>query len=239
MVLNISHPFASVTYINVDQGDSILIRLAYNRANILIDTGKPSKYIYLDSYLKAVGVKRIDYLVLTHNDSDHNGNKQKLIDNYIVKNIIEKDKDIIIGDFKMLSLNNQNYDNDNDNSLVYYFELNNLSFLMTGDISKTVERDIIKKYNGLECDILKLSHHGSKTGPDSAFIKKIKPTIAIISNGNTYHHPHQETLDILEENHIFHLQTKTKGDIEIYFTYFLNIISDYSRDFAIINNRWY
>jgi beta-lactamase superfamily II metal-dependent hydrolase len=239
MILNISHPFASVTYINVDQGDSILIRLAYNRANILIDTGKPSKYIYLDSYLKAMGVKQIDYLVLTHNDSDHNGNKQKLIDNYDVKKIIEKDKDIIIGNFKMLSLNDQNYDNDNDNSLVYYFELNNLSFLMTGDISKIVERDIIEKYNGLECDILKLSHHGSKTGTDSTFIKEIKPDIAIISSGNTYHHPHQETIDILEENHVFYLQTKTKGDIEIYFTYFLNIISDYSKDFAIINNRRY
>ena len=235
MITNISHPFASVTYINVDQGDSILIRLPFNKSNILIDTGKESKYIYVDSYLKAKGITELDYLIITHNDSDHNGNKQALIDNYDVKHIIEKPEDIIVGDFRMISLNNLVYDNDNDNSLVYYFEINNLSFMMMGDISKNIERNILDIYPNINCDILKLSHHGSKTGTDSDVIKKIKPILGIISSGETYHHPHQETIDTLEKNHVFYMQTKVNGDIEIFF----NIISDYRKDFAIINNRWY
>ena len=238
MAVNISHPLASVSFINVGQGDSILLRLPYNSANILIDTGKESSYLYLDSYLRAMGVSRIDYLILTHDDSDHNGSRERLEADYDVIQVIEEDTDINIGRFRMLSLNPQGLDNDNDNSLVYWFEINGISFLMTGDISRGVERDLIRKYSGLECDVLKLSHHGSRTGSDPEFIKQLNPWLAVISSGETYHHPHQETLDTMRENHIFSLQTRKKGDIVIFFTGIVNILGDSGGDFAIISNRW-
>ena len=63
MYLGLFFPFASVSYINVGQGDSILIKDYFNKANYLIDTGKESAYKSLDTFLKAKGVKKNRYLV--------------------------------------------------------------------------------------------------------------------------------------------------------------------------------
>ncbi|NLP22674.1 MAG: MBL fold metallo-hydrolase [Erysipelotrichaceae bacterium] len=220
------HILSEVTFINVGQGDSILIRSYFNKTNILIDTGSKYQYSYLKQYLNAKGISKIDTLIITHYDEDHCGNIDNLFNDF---NVIEI-KDFYIEEFKVneftfYDLNQFKGKDENDNSLVHYTNINNISFLFTGDISKEIEDKIIKKYDLLEVDILKLAHHGSNTSSSKNFIKQVNPKIAIISSGknNLYKHPSIEVLNLLDNEGIFYLDTKNEGDITIYFTKIFNV----------------
>lgn len=71
-------------------------------------------------------------------------------------------------------------------------------------------------------DFLKVGHHGSRTSSAPEFIHKIKPQIALISAGrhNRYGHPHQATLDILQNNHVAYFNTAKAGMITYQYNYF-------------------
>ena len=71
-----------ISFIDVNQGDSSLIHLPYNRANILIDTGGIYNYDIssnIINYLKSEGIKSINFLIITHGDFDHMGSSINLI----------------------------------------------------------------------------------------------------------------------------------------------------------------
>jgi len=78
--------------IDVGQGDSIFISLENNRGNILIDTGGNRNYSISKNtiipYLKSLGTKKIDLLVLTHGDYDHMGEAINLVEKFEVENVI-------------------------------------------------------------------------------------------------------------------------------------------------------
>ncbi len=232
-------PFAEVSMINVGQGDSFLIRLPFNQGTILVDTGKASAYQSLKSFLFAKGIKEIDALIITHNDDDHNANVEVLMNDFNVKELINVYQPSY--QLNQLSLNflstSDIYDNDNDNSLVFYFTLNHLTFLFTGDISKQVELDLLQAYPNLACDVLKIAHHGSKSSSSDTFIDSVHPQLALISSGynNSYHHPSVEVLQILEKQGIYSLNTAAEGDISIYMTRFFNFIMTANQQFVIIN----
>lgn len=81
-----------VTFLDVNQGDSILIEYPKNLGAILIDTGgikdkNIAKEILIPS-LKARGIKKIEYLILTHADFDHMGEATNLVTNFKVDNVI-------------------------------------------------------------------------------------------------------------------------------------------------------
>ena len=69
-----------VHYIDVGQGDSILIQ--YDGKNALIDSGDTGAANEVIGYLNATAVSRIDVLIISHPDSDHIGSMSKIIDNY-------------------------------------------------------------------------------------------------------------------------------------------------------------
>ena len=87
-----------VTVLDVGQGDSLLIRLPYNKGNILIDTGGIINYKtnentnitdnILIPYFKAEGISKIDLLILTHGDYDHMGEAINLVENFKVEKVI-------------------------------------------------------------------------------------------------------------------------------------------------------
>jgi competence protein ComEC len=82
-----------IYFFDVDQGDSSLI-INHNKKDIvLIDTGgkEGSSYLVSDnviSYMKYLGINKIDYLVLTHGDYDHMGEVQKYMNNFKINNIV-------------------------------------------------------------------------------------------------------------------------------------------------------
>lgn len=230
-----------VYYLDVGQGDSSLV--IYNDEVIMIDTGGTSNYNVssgIIKLLKSLGYSHIDYLILTHGDFDHMGDSIYLINNYKVKNVIlnndsfnELETNLIkelkskkikyyqnvekipISNNIITILNTKEYDNENDNSLVTFLNINNYSFLFMGDAGVSKEKDILLDYKLNKIDFIKIGHHGSNTSTSKEFIEKISPKYSIISVGknNRYGHPKQSVLDILESSKIY--RTDLEGTIEI------------------------
>lgn len=214
-LLTLNNPIKHVTFIDVGQGDATLIsNLNYK---ILIDTGSAYNYHKLKKTLYEEGVYTLDYLLISHNDEDHCGNVDNLLNDFKVKNIIYEKGDIAYKDLYFNCLDVGIFDNDNDNSVVYYLDINDYSFLFTGDISKNVERLIVNRYAIDKVNCLKVSHHGSATGTSSYFVGKILPDYAIISTNGKYNHPHKETLDTLNSYLVDILITKELGNIKFNF----------------------
>lgn len=119
--------------------------------------------------------------------------------------------------FPLESLEGKEYKDSNDTSIVLRMIFGENSFLFTGDISKSGEKEILQKEVDIESDILKAGHHGSKTSSGPGFIEKVLPETAVISAGkeNSYGHPHPETLATLEEYGIKIFRTDKDGDIKI------------------------
>ncbi len=214
-LLTLNNPIKHVTFIDVEQGDATLIsNLNYK---ILIDTGSAYNYHKLKKTLYEEGVYTLDYLLISHNDEDHCGNVDNLMRDFKIKKIVYDKYDIAYKDLYFNCLDVGIFDNDNDNSVVYYLDLNDYSFLFTGDISKNVESLIVNRYALDKVNCLKVSHHGSATGTSSYFVGKILPDYAIISTNGKYNHPHKETLDTLNSYLVDILITKELGNIKFIF----------------------
>ena len=104
----------------------------------------------------------------------------------------------------------------NNTSIVARLVFGESSFLFTGDILEETEAEILNRGADINSDILKVSHHGSKTSSSSQFLAKVSPEIAVISlsKDNNYGHPHKETLEKLENYGIRILRTDQQGDIK-------------------------
>ena len=237
-----------ITYIDVGQGDSIFIKFPNDKSNILIDTGGKVTYGNLKNnysvgknivdYLKSMGIRKLDYLIITHGDFDHMGDSLYLIDKFKVENVIfncgefnalEKElikklnkkkvnycsciKELNIDNNKLYFLQTKKYDNENDNSNVIYTELNGYKFMFMGDAGIEKEKDILDKYNLANIDVLKVGHHGSKTSSSKGFIDEIDPKYGVISVGknNRYGHPNKEVLNNLDNSKIY--RTDQDGSI--------------------------
>ncbi|NLW52982.1 MAG: DNA internalization-related competence protein ComEC/Rec2 [Tissierellia bacterium] len=222
-----------INFIDVGQGDSILIRS--KGKNVLVDVGgnylnpeKSSKDLY--DYLYKNGVSKLDAVFLSHNDFDHSGNLQylrKLIsieEIFVGQNfgeskfpatITKKGEIFLIGDTKLkVVYDGKNASNSNESSLVLEVTMGKSKVLLTGDLEENED-----KLETIETDILKISHHGSKNGTSKEFLKRMSPDIAIISAGrdNRYGHPHKEVIERLQEAHIEVFETFDEGNVEINF----------------------
>lgn len=92
------------------------------------------------------------------------------------------------------------HDNDETNncSLVIRLYYNGNGVLLTGDANSEIEGEMLSYFkSGLQSNVLKVGHHGSRTSTGDAFLARVRPTHAVISVGlgNKYGHPHKETLD--------------------------------------------
>lgn len=217
LILPINNPFKHVSFIDVGQGDSILIHGALNSYNILIDTGSTYNYSKLKKELFKEGIYKIDYLIISHSDNDHSGNIDNLKNDFIIEKLVDKGEDIYLQDDYLQYLNLGFYDNDNDNSLVYLAKIDETKILFTGDISKNVENNIFEKYQINNIDFLKVSHHGSNSASSLYFIGNILPRYAIISTSGAYHHPSEEVLNNLNSYLVKTYITKDDGTITLYF----------------------
>ena len=173
-----------------------------------------------------------------HGDYDHMGEVINLVNDYKVDNVIfncgeyndlENElidvldkkhieyysciKELNIDKYKLQFLNTKEYDNENDNSNVVYFNYNNYKFLFMGDAGIKREKDILEKYNIEDINFLKVGHHGSKTSSSEEFINEINPKYSIISVGknNRYGHSNDSVLDNLEDSKIY--RTDQDGSI--------------------------
>lgn len=221
-----------VVMFEVGEADCHLIKYPYNKNTILIDTGKNEYKIKNEviPYLKSIGIKKIDYLIITHGDEDHIGGSITLINNFQVKNVIlnkgtftDLEKELIknlnkkkipyqininkinLSNHTIYLLNNTKYNNENDNSIITYFTYQKYKFLYMGDASITTEDNLLENYNLNNISILKVGHHGFNTSSSKDFISQINPSISLISVGenNIYHHPNKEVINNLSKSRIY------------------------------------
>lgn len=107
-------------------------------------------------------------------------------------------------------------DDANEHNTVYMIHYNGVKVMVTGDLLEEDELRMLEYYEGtdiLKCDVLKVAHHGSKSSSSEAFLDAASPSIAVIQvgRGNLYGHPHQQTLDRLEERGITVFRTDING----------------------------
>ena len=253
----VKHPLTNeVTVVDVGQGDSIFLR-SMKGDTILIDVGGKvtfgTKEKWQESsqtsnaektlipYLQARGVSQIDYLVLTHTDTDHIGDLEEVAKCFKIKEICVSqgaltkpsfvkrlrtikcpvhtlkagDKLPMMGSNLQVLYPNKIGDGGNNDSIVLYGKLLGSSFLFTGDLEKEGEEELMASYPTLRASVLKAGHHGSKGSSSEAFLDQLHPSLALVSAGenNRYKHPNDETIERFKKRHIKILRTDKDGAI--------------------------
>ncbi|MFA6940473.1 MAG: MBL fold metallo-hydrolase [Clostridiaceae bacterium] len=172
------------------------ILLKYKVDNIF-SSGSASNspaYIKLTNLIKQKGIKAA---VLTKGD-------KIIIDKYFF--------------FQILSSENSNKDNLNNNSLVIKLTYCNNTFLFMGDAEKEIEDNLLESKVSLKSDVIKIAHHGSSTSTSDEFLDAVSPKIALISCGlnNSFNHPSKIVVNRLKNRNILFFRTDIDGTIELH-----------------------
>ena len=197
-------------------------------------------------YLKNKRVKNVDTLVLSHDDLDHTGGANFLLETVKVNQVLgsrinnlkqRKIDTCYAGmhwqwdgvDFEILSpsLNTQHIQrrskaqvSDNNLSCVLRVSNDKHSLLLTGDIEKRVERDLINKLGDkLKSSVISVPHHGSKTSSSVGFLSLVSPNLALIPTGyrNRFGHPKLSVLTRYESQDINVMDSVNHGAISVSF----------------------
>lgn len=279
-----------VHFIDVGQGDCIYIQFPDGKEMLIDSANYNDSGVYQASVLdyldRRVSDGQIDYLMLTHCDSDHVYFLNEVLDRYQIDNIympnvlatpsnatlqsqIAKldtamftDKDTVdsvcYAEFFIAALTEPNCNvvlnvdrDERTNNIVieettyrlkfycptqeYYdasklntaerknaispigiLEYNERRIMFTGDSNEINEPTFVSRAGAIDCDVLKVGHHGSETSTTSAFLDAYTFEYAVISCnavGNTFNHPRQATLDRLSARGITVYRTDNNGTV--------------------------
>ena len=209
-----------VTVLDVGQGLSVVVQTATH--TLLYDTG-PTYGAQADAgsriavpFLRGEGVKKLDGLIVSHNDNDHSGGMQSVITLMPVAWLASsftpevdavksmKKLSCFAGQrwiwdgvqFEVLHPSFESYEDtmlkDNNRSCVVKVISQAGSILLTGDIEKEAELELLNRDAAkLNSDIMIAPHHGSKTSSTSDFIAAVAPSVTIFTTGylNRFGHP--------------------------------------------------
>ncbi|MBO5292386.1 MAG: MBL fold metallo-hydrolase [Lachnospiraceae bacterium] len=231
-----------VHFIDVGQGDATLVKCGSEA--LLIDAGDDTKGTLVQNYLRKQGVEKLDYLILTHPDSDHIGGAPVIVTKFDIEQVLvsnyEKDnstyrKLMQALDDKGLTAQTpeagntyelggamftilgpvREYDNPNDASVALLLRNGKNRFLFTGDAEEAAECDMLDNGIPVRADVYQAGHHGSRTSSSEAFLDAATPSYAVIScaEGNSYGHPHAQTMNALRSRGIQVFRTDEQGTI--------------------------
>ena len=237
-----SYSKLTVSYINVGQGDSILIQV--DDCDILIDAGVANQGTTVSNYLKNNGVDDIELMINTHPDADHCGGLTTVLNNFVVEQVwISKDTSKTTAAYKnfiaavgtegltakqpsvgtvftyehlTLTVLYSTYvsGDSNNSSIVVMLEYGSFKFLFTGDVSQDVENQLVSSGKDLSCDVLKVGHHGSKYSSTTAFLNATGAEYGVICVGsNSYGHPTSDALGRLSSAGVTVYRTDQNGNI--------------------------
>lgn len=258
-----------VTFLDVGQGDAILIRT--REKTVLIDAGNDVDHAAEDiilPFFEAAGIKKIDTAVITHAHRDHFGGFLTLVEALPIGEFIysteativsQADPEATKGDdvlYKRLfslirgkniplrkarmsdsfnwgsqvhvdmlhadhphpaPLPGQPALTANDTSLVFKITTGKIGYLITGDATALVEREMVAEHPGcFPCTVLKVGHHGSRTSSSNAFLDAVKPEYGVFSVGvsNSYGHPSADVLQRYASRGVKILRTDHDGTVD-------------------------
>jgi len=214
---------AWITTLDVGQGLAVMVRTA-NRT-LVYDAG-PAFGADADSgerviapLLRAQGIRRIDTLVITHNDLDHAGGAASVLASFEVGELrsslppghallafAPSVRRCVAGEgwrwdgvsFAILHPDDFLGKRPNNLSCVLKVSAGGRSMLLTGDIERLAEAELVARERAaLAADVLLVPHHGSRTSSSAEFLAAVRPAAAVIPVGyrSRFGHPHAEVLE--------------------------------------------
>ena len=233
----------TIKFIDVGQGEAILIALP--EKTMLIDAGPTGSAPKIAQVLQELGRDKIDYLVATHPDEDHIGGMADVISSIQIGTIYAPNKTNNTATYRkfLTAIQNNNlqitlaeagtiidetdaykleilwpnkdanFPDTNDYSIIIKLTVGTKTFLFTGDAPTSAILDA----NPGHIDVLKLSHHGSRTGTTEQLVRRLSPTYAVLSYAldNSYGHPMQSVLNALHKHSVEVWGTGANGTVTI------------------------
>lgn len=228
----------AISALDVGQGDAILLR-SPDGATALVDTGPPGSPPAVLGALRRLGVRRLDVLAITHDQLDHAGAAVDIIDRLevgvviapVALHVVEAAarrrgisvRRIFAGDAVQAGgwrldvlwprANQVPPDDPNDASLVMRASAPGLATLLTAD----AESGVLGRLALGHVDVLKVSHHGSADAGLADLLRRLRPTVALISVGdhNRHGHPEASTLATLAAGGVAVRRTDRSGSTTV------------------------
>ena len=230
----------------IDVGQALSVLVECDGQFMLYDGGNVDDGSLVVSYLQKQGVEELQYVFCSHAHEDHVGGLAAALAyfpaNHVYSPVTEAStkcfRDFVkytqqqglqvevpavgttwpLGSASVTMLGPvAQYSDTNDTSIVLRIDYGSTSFLLTGDMEKTAESDLVASGANLKADVLQVGHHGSSTSTGYAFLNAVLPKMGIISCGvnNKYGHPHEETLSILRDAGVDVYRTDLLGTVVI------------------------
>lgn len=234
---NKTRAVVSVSFLNVGEGDATLIQGKVG-TQVLVDGGRDRKVLSEIAGALPLFDRSLDVVISAYPDKDNTGGlpfvfEQYTVGKFIVQDgrtngalgevlrIAEKQKTEVISPHEGMSIDLGDgstievlYVKGSVMVLQYHF--GETCFLFMGGAIEKEESELISRFGeSLQCQVLKIGHHGSKSATGEDLLRIVTPSFAIFSNGkdNQYEYPHQEALDRLQLFSIPMLNTRDKGRI--------------------------
>ena len=231
----------SVTYLDVGQGNAVLVRQGDQA--MLIDGGPRESSSFVVSYLEQQGIQKLDYVLISHFDEDHLAGAIGALYKFPVETLITADyetdssiydsyKEAVeekgyvpvhpslgdtfslgSGSFRIISPVNYGHEDENQDSVGIILENGSDRFFIGGDIGLEGEKEILEAGVDIQADVMLMNHHGSHVSRE--FFQAVNPSWAVIScgEGNSYGHPRQDTVELIQESQVPLFRTDRQGTI--------------------------
>jgi len=230
----------------IDVGQALSVLVECDGQYMLYDGGNVDDGSLVVSYLQSQGVEQLEYVFCSHAHEDHVGGLAAALAYFPAYHVYSPVTEASTKCFKDFVKYTQQqglqvevpavgttwplggatvtmvgpvaqYSDTNDTSIVLRIEYGSTSFLLTGDMEKTAETDLVNSGVNLRADVLQVGHHGSSTSTGYLFLNAVLPEMGVIScgTGNKYGHPHEETLSILRDAGVDVYRTDLQGTITI------------------------
>ena len=234
--LSLKEGEAEMTLLDVGQGLSVVIQTKQH--TLVFDTGpKFSKSFDTGAavvipFIRQKNIKKLDMLIVSHKDNDHSGGLESIQNEIEVVKLMtsynEKGSEFChsgqrwIWDgvfFEMLNPDESiNYTKRNNASCVLRVSVGKDSILLSADIEKKAEKQLVLRYaEGLESTFLVAPHHGSKTSSSKEFLETVNPKYVLIPVGyrNRYRMPHAAVTQRYNNKSVSIIETYKSGAISL------------------------